>query len=201
MFLNHFIEGSGDLAKIAILATFRDKFWETNDLLYKIIRQNTKEIPLKKIADSTGLDVNELAGALIDPTISVLLRRDIWRGMKLGIIGTPTYVIGNKVVPGLYPGICSRGNHAMNFVFLSKKKTSLQKPYFTYGLLLLFITPGGHNIFTCFCSPISRDALTHHLYLPRLYLQHGGIYEIPDLVFSYYPMNLDLLYIGGHVFR
>jgi hypothetical protein len=43
--------------------------------------------------------------------------------------------------------------------------------------------------------PVSRDALTHHLYIPKLYLQHGGIYEIPHLVFSYYPMNLDLLYL------
>jgi hypothetical protein len=43
--------------------------------------------------------------------------------------------------------------------------------------------------------PVSRDALTHHLAIPKLYLKHGGIYEIPSLVFSYYPMNLDLLYI------
>ena len=43
--------------------------------------------------------------------------------------------------------------------------------------------------------PVSRDALTHHLYVPKLYLQGGGIYEIPGLEFSYYPMNLDLLYM------
>ncbi len=43
--------------------------------------------------------------------------------------------------------------------------------------------------------PVSRDALTHHLAVPKLYLNHGGIYEIPSLKFSYYPMNLDLLYI------
>ena len=43
--------------------------------------------------------------------------------------------------------------------------------------------------------PTSRDALTHHLAVPKLYLQHGGIYEIPWLEFSYYPMNLDLLYM------
>jgi 4-amino-4-deoxy-L-arabinose transferase-like glycosyltransferase len=42
--------------------------------------------------------------------------------------------------------------------------------------------------------PVDRDALTHHLAVPKLYLQHGGIFEIPWIVFSYYPMNLDLLY-------
>ena len=45
--------------------------------------------------------------------------------------------------------------------------------------------------------PFSRDALIHHLQVPKLYLQHGGIYEIPELDFSYYPMNLDLLYMGA----
>ncbi len=43
--------------------------------------------------------------------------------------------------------------------------------------------------------PVSKDALTHHLAVPKLYLQQGGIHEIPSLSFSYFPMNLDLLYI------
>jgi hypothetical protein len=43
--------------------------------------------------------------------------------------------------------------------------------------------------------PVSRDALTHHLAVPKLYLKHGAIYEIPSVKFSYYPMNLDLLYL------
>lgn len=42
--------------------------------------------------------------------------------------------------------------------------------------------------------PVDRDALTHHLAVPKLYLKHGGIHEIPQVPFSYYPMNLDLLY-------
>ncbi|WP_446009460.1 ArnT family glycosyltransferase [Candidatus Electrothrix sp.] len=48
-----------------------------------------------------------------------------------------------------------------------------------------------------YTPPISRDALIHHLQVPKLYLQHGGIYELPELFFSYYPMNLDLLYMGA----
>jgi hypothetical protein len=43
--------------------------------------------------------------------------------------------------------------------------------------------------------PVDRDALTHHLFIPKLYLLHGGIYEISHIPFSYYPMNLDLLYL------
>jgi hypothetical protein len=42
--------------------------------------------------------------------------------------------------------------------------------------------------------PTSKDELVHHLAVPKLYIEHGGIYEIPFLEFSYYPMNLELLY-------
>ena len=43
--------------------------------------------------------------------------------------------------------------------------------------------------------PVSKDALVHHLAIPKLYLKHGGMYEIPTMPFSYFPMNLDLLYL------
>lgn len=50
-------------------------------------------------------------------------------------------------------------------------------------------------VLLAYVPPVSRDALIHHLALPKLYLKHGGIYEIPAAQFSYYPMNLDLLYM------
>jgi len=43
--------------------------------------------------------------------------------------------------------------------------------------------------------PVSRDALVHHLAVPKLWLKHGGIYEIPWAEYSYYPMYIDLIYI------
>lgn len=53
-----------------------------------------------------------------------------------------------------------------------------------FGILLMASVP-----------PVSRDALIHHLSIPKLYLQHGRMIELPDIPFSYYPMNLDLLYL------
>lgn len=50
--------------------------------------------------------------------------------------------------------------------------------------------------------PVSRDALTHHLAVPKLWVAEGGIRELPGIAFSYYPQLLDLLYtiplILGH---
>ena len=43
--------------------------------------------------------------------------------------------------------------------------------------------------------PISRDALIHHLAVPKLWIKHGGFYEIPWAEYSYYPMNINLSYL------
>ncbi len=44
--------------------------------------------------------------------------------------------------------------------------------------------------------PVSRDALTHHLAVPKLWVESGGIHERPDILFSYYPQLLDVLYMA-----
>ncbi|MBW2623351.1 MAG: glycosyltransferase family 39 protein, partial [Deltaproteobacteria bacterium] len=43
--------------------------------------------------------------------------------------------------------------------------------------------------------PMGRDSLIHHLAIPKLWLQAGAMVEIPWSRFSYYPMNLELLYL------
>lgn len=63
------------------------------------------------------------------------------------------------------------------------------------SLVLCLILLTASIIVMSLVPPVSRDALVHHLAVPKLYLKHGGIYEIPFMDFSYYPMNLDLLYM------
>ena len=46
----------------------------------------------------------------------------------------------------------------------------------------------------CLTPPISRDALIHHLALPKIFLEAGHLFELPCMIYSYYPMNLDVLY-------
>jgi len=65
---------------------------------------------------------------------------------------------------------------------------------------LLFAVISAISLLAC-VPPVSRDALIHHLAVPKLYLQHGGMYEIPQMIFSYYPMNLDLLYLVPLYFK
>jgi len=74
-------------------------------------------------------------------------------------------------------------------------QTEPRQRYVKFVLFLLIAALIGSIIILASVPPVSRDALTHHLVVPKLYLNHGGIYEIPTIIFSYYPMNLDLLYM------
>ena len=49
--------------------------------------------------------------------------------------------------------------------------------------------------------PVSKDALTHRLAFPKLYLKHGGSYESQVMHFSYYPMNLIPPIFNSRLFR
>ncbi len=42
--------------------------------------------------------------------------------------------------------------------------------------------------------PTSRDELTHHLAIPKLYVKAGRIIEVPMAPYAYYPMLLDMLF-------
>jgi hypothetical protein len=50
-------------------------------------------------------------------------------------------------------------------------------------------------VLLCLTPPVARDALIHHLAIPKLWINHGGFYDTPWAVYSYYPMNLEMLYL------
>lgn len=82
----------------------------------------------------------------------------------------------------------------MTPLFQEKSPSLFKKTPLTIGLCSLLFTLIAAIIVLASVPPTDRDALTHHLFVPKLWLQHGSIYEIPEIPFSYYPMNLDLLY-------
>jgi len=51
------------------------------------------------------------------------------------------------------------------------------------------------EVLLCLTPPISRDALIHHLAIPKIWIRHGGFFETSWAPFSYFPMNIDLLYV------
>ena len=94
--------GAGKMAMIAIYAASKGKFWEMNDALYAIA-QEKESFDTRTLGAQTGFSAGELAAASQHPQIREVLLYDIRQGMKLGITGTPTYVVDGKVYAGSIP--------------------------------------------------------------------------------------------------
>jgi protein-disulfide isomerase/uncharacterized membrane protein len=95
-------QGSGILALFAIYAATQGKFWQMNDLLFSVARE-MEQIDTRFLAESAGLDARELSRSLNDPQIWQNLRDDMTAGFKIGVTGTPTFVIDGEVYHGMIP--------------------------------------------------------------------------------------------------
>lgn len=94
--------GSGKLAMLAIYAAGQNRFWQMNDILFSIARV-TPEIDIKKLARDVGLDERELSRSFFNRNVRAKLNRDIMEGIKMGVRGTPSFVIDGKVYQGQIP--------------------------------------------------------------------------------------------------
>jgi protein-disulfide isomerase len=94
--------GSGIMALFAEYAKSEDKFWQMNDILFKMAG-HVDYINIKELAEQTGLDYTKLAHATKSSVTRYKVKHDIAVGIKLGITGTPGYLIGGKVYLGQIP--------------------------------------------------------------------------------------------------
>jgi protein-disulfide isomerase len=90
------------LAKFAIYAGTQDKFWQMSDLLFGIARQ-MHQIDAKFLAHKTGLNADALSRAVNNPAIHSRLKKDILDGLKMGVRGTPSFVINGNLYRGQIP--------------------------------------------------------------------------------------------------
>lgn len=98
-----FHEGAAVMATLAIQAGYKGKFWEANDALYGLVEDQADVIKTEDLAKSIGLNPQDLSAAFDDPKPFQKMIRDIRAGMKLGLSGTPSYVIENVVYEGGIP--------------------------------------------------------------------------------------------------
>jgi hypothetical protein len=72
-----------------------------------------------------------------------------------------------------------------------------------FGKRLLLIVMGLILILTllqALSPPTDVDGLIHHLQAPKLLLQAGRMYPMPDFVFANYPSTIELLFASGMAF-
>ena len=93
-----FGEESEGAAKAALAAASREHF-EMHQKLYAAPGKADKEKALR-VASELGLDVPQLEKDMEDPSVIKELEEVKELAQKLGVQGTPLYLIGDRVVPG-----------------------------------------------------------------------------------------------------
>jgi protein-disulfide isomerase len=94
-----FGEESEGAAKVALAAGKQGKYFEMHQKLFSEPGKADKDKALR-IAAELGLDVPQLEKDMADPSIQQALDEAKDLAQKLGLQGTPLYLIGDRVVPG-----------------------------------------------------------------------------------------------------
>jgi uncharacterized membrane protein/protein-disulfide isomerase len=95
--------GSGRMALLAIHAAYNGKFAEMNDWLFFKVGTESASIHLTEAAAAAGMDVDQLSFALQHEPYRRHLMKDIRDGLKLGVVGTPSYLINGRIYQGQLP--------------------------------------------------------------------------------------------------
>ena len=94
---------SVNAALAARAAQDQGMFWEYHDLLYENQSGGFSEERLIELARETGLDVERLEEDLASGRFEETVESDFRGGQRVGITGTPTFVINGRVLAGLQP--------------------------------------------------------------------------------------------------
>ena len=99
--------GSVDAALAARAAQAQGKFWEYHDLVYENQSSGNSggynEESLTALAEEAGLDTQKFEDDLKSGRYEDVVQADFEEGQGLGISGTPTFFINDKVLVGLQP--------------------------------------------------------------------------------------------------
>ena len=95
-------------AEAAHCAGEKGKFWEMHDLIFK--NQQQMDIPgLISRAEKLGLNVDEFKKCVDDGRYAEGIMKDIEAGQKIGLRGTPSFVIGKLNKDGEVEGVFIEG--------------------------------------------------------------------------------------------
>ena len=97
--------GSTVAGRAALASAMQDggeKYEAFNDALMKH-RGSHSEATVMKVAETVGLDVEQLEADMESPEIDKMMKRTFALADKLSINGTPAFIIGNQVVRGFVP--------------------------------------------------------------------------------------------------
>ena len=85
-------------ARAALAARAQGKYKEYHDAMMRSPRAN--EVTVRRVAAEIGLDPERLADDMQDPLVAAHIEQSRRLAVDLGITGTPSFVIGETIVPG-----------------------------------------------------------------------------------------------------
>ncbi len=94
-----FGERSEAAARVAIAAKNQGKYFEMHAALLQNRGQNNEQTALR-LAERIGLDVEKLREDMNSEETTKIIRETRELGNKLGIQGTPFYLVGDRTIPG-----------------------------------------------------------------------------------------------------
>src|ERR1043166_2042050 len=134
---------------------------------------------------------------MIEARFSVLLYRTSLTGILLGLCATLYFFaglagqVGNLFVNTLVAAVLAAAALFFLPIFFDILPDTNQLGRTIWLSIAVILAV---EILLCLVPPIARDELTHHLAIPRLYVQAGRIIEVPIAPYSYFPMLLEMLY-------
>jgi hypothetical protein len=126
-----------------------------------------------------------------------LLYRASWVGCGLGLTATCYFLAGlsGHVNNPLLNALAVAATMLAALFFLAALARALNDTNRLGRLLwVLIVAVILVQIVLSLVPPTTRDELTHHLLMPRLYVERGRIFDLPFAPYSYFPMLLDMLY-------
>ena len=94
---------SVNAAVAARAAQAQGKFWEYHDLLYESQSSGFSDENLRALAEETELDMQRFEKDYENANYAELVRKDFQEGQRIGVNGTPTFLINDQVLVGLQP--------------------------------------------------------------------------------------------------
>lgn len=92
-------KGSEEAARIALAVKRQGKYWEFHQAMLGA-KGHADEASALKIAQSLGLDMNKIKADMASDDVKNELRDDMILAKKMGINGTPHFLVGDKSIPG-----------------------------------------------------------------------------------------------------
>ncbi len=92
-------KGSEQAAHVALAAKKQGKYWEIHKAMLSA-KGHMDEASALRIAEKLGLDMEKLKADMASPEVKTEIARDEALAKKMGVNGTPHFLVGDRAIPG-----------------------------------------------------------------------------------------------------